>query len=104
MCTQGVCAGLWLDIRKTPMTKTIYLANPYGFSAQQKIILLPPLVTALEDLGLEVWPTAWDSATCSPTKGTRRGSGSRPQGPETQKGAAYIAVQGLLSSLCLPPP
>ena len=37
------------------MTKTIYLANPYGFSAQQKIILLPPLVTALEDLGLEVW-------------------------------------------------
>ena len=55
MCRQGACAGLWLDIRKTPMTKTIYLANPYGFSAQQKIILLPPLVTALEDLGLEVW-------------------------------------------------
>ena len=33
VCTQGACTGLWLDIRKTPMTKTIYLANPYGFSA-----------------------------------------------------------------------
>ena len=37
------------------MTKTIYLANPYGFSAQQKALLLPPIVTALESLGLEVW-------------------------------------------------
>ena len=37
------------------MPKTIYLANPYGFSAQQKAELLPPLVSALEALGLEVW-------------------------------------------------
>ena len=37
------------------MSKTIYLANPYGFSAQQKAELLPPLVEALEALGLEVW-------------------------------------------------
>ena len=37
------------------MTKTIYLANPYGFSAQQKELLLPPLTAALEVLGLEVW-------------------------------------------------
>ena len=37
------------------MKKTIYLANPYGFSAQQKAVLLPPLVKALEALGLEVW-------------------------------------------------
>ena len=37
------------------MPKTIYLANPYGFSAQQKTELLPPLVSALEALGLEVW-------------------------------------------------
>ena len=37
------------------MTKTIYLANPYGFSVQQKATLLPPLVAALEALGLEVW-------------------------------------------------
>ncbi len=37
------------------MSRTIYLANPYGFSAQQKATLLPPLVEALESLGLEVW-------------------------------------------------
>ena len=35
--------------------KTIYLANPYGFSAQQKEMLLPGIIEALESLGLEVW-------------------------------------------------
>ncbi len=37
------------------MTKTIYLANSYGFPAQQKTTLLPPIASALEELGLEVW-------------------------------------------------
>ncbi len=37
------------------MPKTIYLASPYGFSAQQKAELLPQLVSALEELALEVW-------------------------------------------------
>ena len=37
------------------MTKTIYLANAYGFSEQQKSALLPPIIAALESLGLEVW-------------------------------------------------
>ena len=37
------------------MSKTVYLANPYGFSAQQKAALLPPIIAALESLGLEVW-------------------------------------------------
>ena len=37
------------------MIKTIYLANPYGFSTQQKSVLLPQIVAALEKLGLEVW-------------------------------------------------
>ena len=37
------------------MKKTIYLANPYGFSLQQKTLLLPQLARALQDLGLEVW-------------------------------------------------
>ena len=37
------------------MSKTIYLANPYGFSTQQKAVLLPPIVAVLEELGLEVW-------------------------------------------------
>lgn len=33
----------------------IYLANPYGFSTQQKELLLPPIIKELESLGLEVW-------------------------------------------------
>lgn len=37
------------------MPKTIYLANPYGFSKQQAELLLPPLVAALESLGANVW-------------------------------------------------
>lgn len=37
------------------MSKIIYLASPYGFSAQQKALLLPPIVAQLEGLGLEVW-------------------------------------------------
>ena len=34
---------------------TIYLASPYGFSAQWKRLLLPEFIRALESLGLEVW-------------------------------------------------
>ena len=37
------------------MSKTVYLANPYGFSTQQKEVLLPPIIAALESVGLEVW-------------------------------------------------
>ena len=37
------------------MKKTIYLANPYGFSIQQKQHLLPEFVSILESLGTEVW-------------------------------------------------
>lgn len=37
------------------MKKKIYLASPYGFSAQQKALLLPAFVGALESLGAEVW-------------------------------------------------
>ena len=36
------------------MTKTIYLANPYGFSEQQKR-LLPPIIDEIQSLGAEVW-------------------------------------------------
>ncbi|GAB4373250.1 MAG: nucleoside 2-deoxyribosyltransferase [Elainellaceae cyanobacterium] len=35
--------------------KILYLASPYGFSPQQKSLLLPPIVEALETLGTEVW-------------------------------------------------
>ena len=35
--------------------KTIYLANPYGFSQQQRSLLLPPIVQVLEEMGAAVW-------------------------------------------------
>ena len=35
--------------------KSLYLANPYGFSAQQRSGPLARLVSALEALGAEVW-------------------------------------------------
>ena len=38
-----------------PQAKTLYLANPYGFSTQQKEGPLQALVAALEALGAEVW-------------------------------------------------
>jgi nucleoside 2-deoxyribosyltransferase len=37
------------------MSKNIYLANPYGFSQQQKALLLPPIINKLQSLGVEVW-------------------------------------------------
>ena len=37
------------------MPRTLYLANPYGFSAQQRAGPLAALVKALEGLGAEVW-------------------------------------------------
>ena len=37
------------------MRRTIYLASPYGFSSQWKRLLWPEFISALEDLGLEVW-------------------------------------------------
>ena len=36
------------------MKKRVYLANPYGFATQWKS-LLPPIISALEDVGVEVW-------------------------------------------------
>ena len=35
--------------------KRVYLASPYGFSQQQKAVLLPRFVEQLEALGAEVW-------------------------------------------------
>lgn len=37
------------------MRKRLYLANPYGFSAQARATALPTLVEALEATGVEVW-------------------------------------------------
>ena len=37
------------------MSKTVYLASSYGFSTQQRAVLLPALVHALESLGVQAW-------------------------------------------------
>lgn len=37
------------------MRKSLYLASPYGFSAQQKSGPLSDLVSALERVGVDVW-------------------------------------------------
>jgi len=37
------------------MSKILYLANPYGFSKQQRACLLPPIVDILQGMGAEVW-------------------------------------------------
>jgi len=43
-------------------SKTIYLASPYGFSAQCKRLLIPEFISALTELGLTVWEPfeQWD--------------------------------------------
>ena len=46
-------AARWLDW--VTMRKRLYLANPYGFSAQQRSGALAALVEALEAAGAEVW-------------------------------------------------
>lgn len=38
-----------------PLKKTLYLANPYGFSKQQRSLLLPPIIQSLQRLGVQVW-------------------------------------------------
>ena len=42
-------------INRKKNKKKIYLANPYGFSLQQRERLLPEIIGRLESLGLEVW-------------------------------------------------
>lgn len=72
--------------------KSIYLASPYGFSRQQREMLLPVFVKKLEALGLRVhepfahtkqivygrepgWAHGWGGATCkrfaTPTASSR---------------------------------
>ncbi|MBE9033089.1 nucleoside 2-deoxyribosyltransferase [filamentous cyanobacterium LEGE 11480] len=36
-------------------SKTLYLANPYGFSSQQRELLLPPIIDQLTAIGATVW-------------------------------------------------
>ena len=47
--------------------KTLYLANPYGFSAQQAEGPLAELVAALENLGAQVWEPFARASHIDPT-------------------------------------
>ncbi len=50
--------------------KTVYLANPYGFSSQQSRVLLPEIVHVLEEMGAEVWePFSKNNQTGYPASG-----------------------------------
>ena len=51
---QAQVSGL-MDNSKNRRKKIIYLANPYGFSKQQKAGPLQEIVGALSEMNLEVW-------------------------------------------------
>ena len=78
------------------MTKTIYLANPYGFSAQQKSLLLPPIIAALEAWGLEVWePFARNNQIDFDHDGWAYLVGQRDFGDVVQSDATFAVVNGV---------
>ena len=78
------------------MKKTIYLANPYGFSAQQNALLLPPIVAALEGLGLEVWEPFTRNNQLDFTKaGWAYEIGQRDYRDVAQSDAIFAVVNGV---------
>ena len=78
------------------MPKTIYLANPYGFSTQQRALLLPPLVTALEELGLEVWePFARNNQVDFDQEGWAYLVGQRDFNDVVESDATFAVVNGV---------
>ena len=78
------------------MPKTVYLANPYGFSAQQKAMLLPPIVAALESLGLEVWePFARNNQVDFSQQGWAYGIGQRDFQDVVESDATFAVVNGV---------
>ena len=78
------------------MPKTVYLANPYGFSAQQKAMLLPPIVAALESLGLEVWePFARNNQVDFTQEGWAYRIGQRDFQDVAASNATFAVVNGV---------
>ena len=78
------------------MPKTVYLANPYGFSVQQKAMLLPPIVAALESLGLEVWePFARNNQVDFSQQGWAYGIGQRDFQDVVESDATFAVVNGV---------
>jgi nucleoside 2-deoxyribosyltransferase len=77
------------------MRKRVYLANPYGFSQQAKT-LLPPLVSALEALGLEVWePFARNNQVDYAKAGWAYQVGQRDFADVRDSDAIFAVVNGL---------
>ena len=78
------------------MTKTIYLANHYGFSAQQKDALLPPIIAALQSLGLEVWePFARNNQVDFQQRGWAYQVGQKDYSDVAQADAIFAVVNGV---------
>ena len=78
------------------MPKTIYLASPYGFSIQQKTMLLPPIVSALEELGLEVWePFARNNQVDFSEAGWAYRIGQRDAEDVAEADAIFAVVNGV---------
>jgi nucleoside 2-deoxyribosyltransferase len=76
-------------------TKRIYLANPYGFSDQCQRLLLPPLIEALERLGLEVWePFACNNQTDFAQPGWAYEVGQRDYRDVRECDAIFAVVNG----------
>ena len=77
------------------MAKTIYLASPYGFSAQQRSHLLPEFVAVLESLGAEVWePFARNNQVDRATTGWAYQIGQRDVADVRASDAIFAIVNG----------
>ena len=77
------------------MEKKIYLASPYGFSAQQKTQLLPAFVQALEQIGAEVWePFERNNQVDFPTPGWAYQVGQSDLRDVVKSDAIFAIVNG----------
>lgn len=77
------------------MKKTVYLANPYGFSKQQKALLLPGITAQLEALGLEVWePFARNNQIDFAKKGWAYEVGQKDYRDVRESDATFAVVNG----------
>ena len=72
--------------------KTLYLANPYGFSRHQRETLLPPLVTALRSLGCQRVGTLRQKRPIQPRGGRRRVSHRPSRLRDVRKADGFFAV------------
>lgn len=76
--------------------KIVYLANPYGFSEQQRGTLLPTLIQALEAIGLEVWePFARNNNENVGLPGRAYRIGQRDKSDVIEADAIFAVVNGV---------